>query len=87
MTFPKVANEQRMTPEQYPGVPAGSYSYQANYSEGQINGYRWYDKHPDVKPAFPFGHGLVSSAFATPIVVSVGVLQWMSADQRAAVCN
>ena len=63
VTFPKVANEQRMTPEQYPGVPAGSYSYQAKYSEGQINGYRWYDKHPDVKPAFPFGHGLVSSAF------------------------
>jgi hypothetical protein len=34
----QVANEQKMTPEQYPGVPAGSYSYQANYTEGQING-------------------------------------------------
>jgi beta-glucosidase len=30
---------------------------QANYSEGQIVGYRWYDKH-NVKPAFAFGHGL-----------------------------
>ena len=27
------------------------------YSEGQINGYRWYDKHA-VVPAFPFGHEL-----------------------------
>ena len=86
MTFPKVANEQRMTPEQYPGVPAGSYSYKANYSEGQINGYRWYDKHPDVKPAFPFGHGLVSSAFRHTNC-GLGALQWMSAGQRAAVCN
>jgi hypothetical protein len=60
VTFPKIANEQKMTPEQYPGVKAGEYSYQANYSEGQINGYRWYDKHPEVKPAYPFGHGLVS---------------------------
>ena len=57
VTFPTRANEQLMTPEQYPGIPAGSYSHQANYSEGQINGYRWYDKH-GVKPAFPFGHGL-----------------------------
>ena len=58
LTFPKVANEQKMTTEQYPGAPVGSFSHQSNYSEGQINGYRWYDKHPSVKPAFPFGHGL-----------------------------
>jgi len=30
---------------------------EATYSEGQIVGYRWYDKH-DVEPAFAFGHGL-----------------------------
>lgn len=58
VTFPRVANEQKLTPEQYPGVKAGSYSYQANYSEGQINGYRWYDKHPEITPAYAFGHGL-----------------------------
>ena len=41
----------------YPGIKTPEYSYQANYSEGQIVGYRWYDKH-GVKPAYPFGHGL-----------------------------
>ena len=29
---------------------------EATYSEGQIVGYRWYDKN-DVEPAFAFGHG------------------------------
>lgn len=46
-----------MTTEQYPGIHTKEYSYQATYSEKQIVGYRWYDKH-GVKPAFPFGHGL-----------------------------
>lgn len=36
VTFPTKANEQGMTPEQYPGVPAGEFTHQANYSEGQI---------------------------------------------------
>ena len=62
-TWPKVENEQKMSPEQYPGVKTPEYSYQANYSEGQINGYRWYDKH-GVKPAFP-----VSAASRAPCAV------------------
>jgi beta-glucosidase len=57
LTFPNKDNEQQMTKEMYPGVPAGPYSHQANYSEGQLNGYRWYDKH-GVVPAYAFGHGL-----------------------------
>jgi len=57
LSFPNHANEQNMSVHQYPGVPTAEYKYQATYSEGQINGYRWYDKH-NVKPAFPFGHGL-----------------------------
>ena len=57
LTFPNVANEQKMTTSQYPGVKTDLYSYEATYTEGQIVGYRWYDKH-SVKPAFPFGHGL-----------------------------
>lgn len=57
VTFPNKENEQGFTKEQYPGVPAGGYTYQANYTEGQINGYRWYDKN-NVKPAFEFGFGL-----------------------------
>ena len=57
LSFPNKANEQGMTKEQYPGVATQNYTYQATYSEGQIVGYRWYDKH-GVKPAFAFGHGL-----------------------------
>lgn len=36
---------------------------QANYTEGLLVGYRWYDKHA-VAPAFPFGHGLTYGAFS-----------------------
>ena len=43
VTFPNVENEQNMTMEQYPGVPTPEWDLQCNYSEGLINGYRWYD--------------------------------------------
>jgi beta-glucosidase len=62
VTWPNKENEQGMSKEQYPGVKTPKYTYQANYSEGQIVGYRWYDKH-NVKPAFPFGHGLTYGNF------------------------
>lgn len=52
-----------MTQEQYPGVPGDGFALQANYTEGLLVGYRWYDKR-GVQPAFPFGHGLTYGAFA-----------------------
>lgn len=52
LSFPLGDNDQQMTKEQWPGVNS-----QSHYSEGQIVGYRWYDKH-STAPAFPFGHGL-----------------------------
>jgi beta-glucosidase len=36
---------------------------ESTYSEGQIVGYRWYDKH-NVQPAFAFGHGLTYGNFS-----------------------
>ena len=63
VTFPNSENEQEMGVEQYPGVPAAGFKLQAKYTEGQIVGYRWYDKH-SVTPAFPFGHGLTYGTFS-----------------------
>jgi beta-glucosidase len=57
VTFPNKENEQNMTIEQYPGIKTSNFTLECVYSEGQINGYRWYDKH-NVKPAFAFGAGL-----------------------------
>ena len=57
VTFPGKENEQGMTEEQFPGVKTQEFDLQCNYTEGQINGYRWYSKHA-VDPAYPFGHGL-----------------------------
>lgn len=63
ITFPNKENEQGLTTEQYPGVKTAKFNLQATYSEGQIVGYRWYDKNK-VKPAFGFGHGLSYGKFA-----------------------
>lgn len=62
VTFPTKDNEQGMTESQYPGVKTATFDLEATYTEGQLSGYRWYDKH-GVKPAFPFGHGLSYGAF------------------------
>ncbi|MCO5326986.1 MAG: glycoside hydrolase family 3 C-terminal domain-containing protein [Solirubrobacterales bacterium] len=45
-------------PSSYPGV-----DNVADYSEGVLVGYRWFDK-KGLKPAYPFGHGLSYSRFA-----------------------
>ena len=59
LTFPTKENEQGMTIQQWPGVKSTKFPGHKRvvYSEGQINGYRWYDKN-EVVPAFPFGYGL-----------------------------
>ena len=62
VTMPNVENEQGMTTEQYPGVKTGEFELEATYTEGQIVGYRYYDK-KGIKPAFPFGHGLGYGTF------------------------
>lgn len=48
----------------YPGTPRndGSQIVDCNYSEGIYVGYRWNDKN-NIKPLFPFGHGLSYTTF------------------------
>eukprot|EP00051_Salpingoeca_urceolata_P005714 m.76313 g.76313 ORF g.76313 m.76313 type:complete len:680 (+) comp14507_c2_seq1:2997-5036(+) len=76
ITFPNKPNEQGMSEEQYPGVKTDKFDLQANYSEGQIVGYRWYDK-KGVAPAFAFGHGLTYGAFEySALSVSGRTISW-----------
>ena len=63
VTFPLGENDMAMTPEQYPGVPGGGFSLQANYTEGLLIGHRWYERNA-LAPAFPFGHGLSYASYA-----------------------
>ena len=57
----------------YPGTPRkdGSDIVDCNYSEGIFVGYRWNDKN-DIKPLFPFGHGLSYTSFkyGKPVISS-----------------
>jgi beta-glucosidase len=58
VTFP--VNDREIpvnTQIQYPGI-----NKQTNYSEKLQVGYRWYDAN-NVKPSFPFGHGLSYTTF------------------------
>jgi beta-glucosidase len=43
----------------YPGT-----DLHVKYAEGIYVGYRYFDKHPEVKPLFPFGYGLSYTSFA-----------------------
>ena len=62
-TFPYVMSDGPVkTEEQYPGLPQDERFYQVYYSEGIYVGYRWYEA-KEVKPMFPFGHGLSYTAF------------------------
>lgn len=58
ITIPNKDNEQGFSSSQYPGVNGV-----VTYSEGLFFGYRWYDQN-NVKPLFPFGHGLSYTEFA-----------------------
>lgn len=64
VTMPLGENDQGMTTHQWPGIPSKDFHghKEVVYSEGQIVGYRWYDKH-NVAPAFPFGHGLTYGGY------------------------
>ena len=57
VTFPNVDNEQDLSPSQWPGIDNISM-----FTEQLNVGYRWYAAH-DVRPAFPFGHGLSYASF------------------------
>ncbi|CAK8993736.1 Thermostable beta-glucosidase B (Beta-D-glucoside glucohydrolase) (Cellobiase) (Gentiobiase), partial [Durusdinium trenchii] len=58
VSFPREGHEVQFTAAQYPGV-----NKEANYSEGSLIGYRWFDAH-NVAPRFAFGHGLSYVDFA-----------------------
>ena len=56
------------TEVQYPGIPSGKSMagmdiMHEEYTEGLYVGYRWYDAR-QVKPLFPFGHGLSYTTFS-----------------------
>jgi len=57
LTFPSAENQTKLTPHQWPGWPDPRNPTYANYSEGLLVGYRYYDAH-GIAPAYPFGHGL-----------------------------
>lgn len=65
MTFPvSLTDVGAHTVGDYPGTPRndGSEIVDCNYSEGIYVGYRWNDKN-NIKPLFPFGHGLSYTTF------------------------
>jgi beta-glucosidase len=82
VTMPNVENEQGMTTEQYPGVKTGEFELEATYTEGQIVGYRYYDK-KGIKPAFPFGHGLGYGTFDFSDLVAKGRTISFAVKRRA----
>ena len=63
LTFPAHENQTAMSPHQWPGWPDPSKPTYANYTEGLLVGYRYYDAH-GLEPAYPFGHGLSYTSFA-----------------------
>ena len=64
VSMPLTGNDQGMSTHQWPGVPSPDFPghKEVVYSEGQLNGYRWYDRR-GVVPAFPFGFGLTYGVF------------------------
>jgi beta-glucosidase len=69
-TFPAAEGETPVAgdPARFPGVDGT-----VRYSEGIFSGYRWYDRE-NVRPLFPFGHGLSYTSFEyrDPVVRRTG---------------
>ncbi len=64
LTFPNKENETQLSPAQWPGLPDPTNPTYANYSEGQLVGYRYYEAHGiQFTTGFPFGHGLSYTTF------------------------
>lgn len=62
-TIPNRENEQNFTTAQWPGLPSKNPVY-AEYSEGLLVGYRYYEAHNiQFDTGFPFGHGLSYTKF------------------------
>ena len=57
ITMPVTENDEKFTKAQFPGIQRVG-----TYSEKLLVDYRWYTAH-NMKPAFPFGHGLGYSTF------------------------
>lgn len=84
--MPNKENEVGFTSSQYPGEGEPR---DAVYSEELLIGYRWYN-YNQVKPAFPFGHGLsyttfVYTAFTIQNSISSGSLN--NAEQMTVTFN
>ena len=62
LTYPAAENETALSPTQWPGYPDPKHPQYANYSEGLLVGYRYYDARA-IEPAYPFGHGLSYTRF------------------------
>ena len=63
ITFPNKENETEFSPSQWPGLPdpakPSGPPANANYTEGLLVGYRYYEAHQiPFTTGFPFGHGL-----------------------------
>ena len=59
VTIPNEDNELDFTRAQYPGK---GFPPEADYSEGLLVGYRYYEAN-EITPVFPFGHGLSYSTY------------------------
>ena len=78
LTFPTKENETAISPHQWPGWPNPRVPTYANYSEGLLVGYRYYDAH-GLEPAYPFGHGLSYTTFRYSDLVIDGATRAISA--------
>jgi beta-glucosidase len=74
-------------PTSYPGTDRGNGFPEADFTEGLLMGYRWYDAQ-GTKPEWPFGHGLSYSVFTYSNLAVVGAVSpTASAVIYADICN